>query len=42
MSGSDEIVKELDVRGLATFTAFANLAIKVKFEDRTIVRMQKG
>ena len=39
MSGSDQVVKELKVNGLATFTAFANHAIKVVFEDRTIVRM---
>ena len=36
------IVKEMSVNGLANFTAFANQAIKVVFEDRTIVRMQKG
>ena len=42
MSGSDQVVKEMSVSGLANFTAFANHAIKVVFEDRTIVRMQKG
>jgi hypothetical protein len=42
MSGSDFVVKELQVKGLATFTAFENKAIKVVFEDRTIVRMQLG
>ena len=39
MSGSDIIVKELSVKGLATFTAFANKAVKVVFDDRTIIRM---
>ena len=39
MTGSNEIVKEMSVNGLANFTAFANQAIKVVFEDRTIVRM---
>ena len=42
MSGSNVVVKEMSVNGLANFTAFANQAIKVVFEDRTIVRMQKG
>jgi hypothetical protein len=42
MSGSDVILKELQVKGLATFTAFENRAIKVVFDDRTIVRMQQG
>jgi hypothetical protein len=42
MSGSDIIVKELSVKGLATFTAFANKAVKVVFDDRTIIRMQHG
>ena len=42
MTGSDQVVKEMTVNGLATFTAFANHAIKVVFEDRTIIRMQKG
>ena len=32
----------MQVNGLAQFTAYANHAIKVHFEDRTIVRMQKG
>lgn len=42
MSGSSEVIKELQVKGLANFTAYANHAIKVVFEDRTIVRMQQG
>ncbi len=40
MSGSEYVVKEIQVKGLATFTAFQNKAIKVVFDDRTIVRMQ--
>jgi hypothetical protein len=39
MSGSDIVLKELSVKGLATFTAFANKAVKVVFDDRTIIRM---
>ena len=39
MSGSDQVIKEMTVGGLATFTAFANHAIKVVFEDRTKIRM---
>ena len=42
MSGSNEVIKEMEVNGLGKFTAFANHAIKVHFNDRTIVRMQKG
>jgi len=42
MSSSTEVIKELQVKGLASFTAYANHAIKVVFEDRTIVRMQQG
>lgn len=42
MSGSDEVVRELQVKGLACFTAYSNRAIKVVFDDRTIVRMQHG
>ena len=42
MSGSDGIVREMHVKGLASFTAYANRAIKVVFDDRTIVRMQQG
>lgn len=42
MSGSTEILREMEVNGLARFTAYANHAIKVHFDDRTIVRMQKG
>ena len=42
MSGSSEVVREMEVAGLARFTAYANYAIKVHFDDRTIVRMQKG
>jgi hypothetical protein len=42
MSGSDVIIKELQVKGLASFTAYENRAIKVVFDDRTIVRMQQG
>lgn len=42
MSGSDIVLKELSVKGLATFTAFENKAIKVVFDDRTIIRMQQG
>ena len=41
-SGSDEVIKEMEIQGLAKFTAFSNFAIKVLFDDRTIVRMQKG
>ena len=41
-SGSSGVVKEMSVQGLARFTAYDNFAIKVLFEDRTIVRMQKG
>ena len=32
----------MEVNGLGRFTAYANYAIKVHFDDRTIVRMQKG
>ena len=32
----------MEVNGLGHFTAYANHAIKVHFNDRTIVRMQKG
>ena len=42
MSGSSEVVREMEVNGLGRFTAYANYAIKVHFDDRTIVRMQKG
>jgi len=42
MSGCDVIVKELSVKGLGSFTAYANKAIKVVFDDRTIIRMQDG
>mmetsp|Transcript_1676 Transcript_1676/g.2328 ORF Transcript_1676/g.2328 Transcript_1676/m.2328 type:complete len:80 (-) Transcript_1676:416-655(-) len=42
MSGSTEVIREMEVQGLARFTAYANYAIKVHFDDRTIVRMQKG
>ena len=42
MSGSTEVLREMEVNGLARFTAYANRAIKVHFDDRTIVRMQKG
>jgi len=42
MSGSSEVVREMEVNGLGRFTAYANYAIKVRFDDRTIVRMQKG
>ena len=42
MSGSTEIIREMEVAGLANFTAYANHAIKVHFNDRTILRMQKG
>jgi len=42
MSGSAQVLREMEVTGLARFTAFANHAIKVHFDDRTIVRMQKG
>lgn len=42
MSGSTEVLREMQVQGLGGFTAYANCAIKVHFDDRTIVRMQKG
>ena len=42
MSGSSQVIREMEVNGLGRFTAFANHAIKVHFDDRTIVRMQKG
>ena len=42
MSGSTEVLREMQVQGLGSFTAYANYAIKVHFDDRTIVRMQKG
>ena len=42
MSGSTEVIREMEVNGLGRFTAYANHAIKVHFDDRTIVRMQKG
>ena len=42
MSGCDVVVKELSVKGLGSFTAYANKAIKVVFDDRTIIRMQDG
>ena len=42
MSGSTEVIREMEVAGLASFTAYANHAIKVHFNDRTILRMQKG
>jgi len=40
-SSSDQVVKEMDVKDLGHFTAFANRAIKAVFQDRTIVRMMK-
>lgn len=42
MSASNRVIRELEVKGLATFTAFENSSIKVVFDDRTIVRMQAG
>jgi len=42
MSGTSQVIREMEVNGLARFTAYANFAIKVHFDDRTIVRMQKG
>ena len=41
-SQQDAIYKEMEVAGLARFTAFCNKSIKVVFEDRTIVRMMLG
>ena len=41
-SKQDQIYKEMEVAGLAKFTAYTNKAIKVVFEDRTIVRMMQG
>ena len=38
----DEVLNNLEVKGLANFTAFHNKAIKVVFEDRTIVRMMQS
>ena len=32
----------MEVNGLGRFTAYSNHAIKVHFDDRTIIRMQKG
>ena len=42
MSGSTQVLREMEVNGLGHFTAYANHAIKVHFNDRTIVCMQKG
>ena len=44
MSGenSHKVVKELQMEGLAKFIAYGNRAIKVVFEDRTIVRLREG
>ena len=41
-SMQDQIYKELEVAGLAKFTAYCNKSVKVVFEDRTIVRMMLG
>ena len=38
---ADKIVKEMNVADLGHFTAYSNQAIKVVFQDRTIVRMMK-
>jgi hypothetical protein len=39
---SAEVFKEVEVEGLAKFTAYRNKAVKVAFEDRTIVRLGLG
>jgi hypothetical protein len=41
-SMQDQIYKEMEVTGLAKFTAYCNKVVKVVFEDRTIVRMMQG
>ena len=42
MSGSNHVVREMEINGLGRFTAYSNHAIKVHFNDRTLIRMQKG
>lgn len=32
----------MKVDGLASFTAYTNRSIKVRFEDRTVLRMKQG
>lgn len=39
---SAEVFKEMEIEGLAKFTAYRNKAVKVAFEDRTIVRLALG
>lgn len=41
-SMQDQVYKELEVDGLARFTAYCNRSIKVAFEDRTILRVAEG
>ena len=41
-SMQDQVYKEMEVPGLAKFTAYCNKVVKVVFEDRTIVRMMLG
>lgn len=41
-SMQDQLYKEMEVAGLAKFTAYCNKSVKVVFEDRTIVRMVHG
>ena len=38
----DQIYKEMEIDGLAKFTAYCNKQVKVVFEDRTIIRMIYG
>ena len=41
-SMQDQVYKEMEVAGLAKFTAYCNKAVRVVFEDRTIVRLMQG
>ena len=42
MSAPSEVLQEITLDDLGVFTAYANLSVKAKFNDRTIVRAQKG
>lgn len=41
-SHQDRVYKEITMEGMGHFTAYSNKAVKVVFEDRTLVRMMQG
>lgn len=41
-SGCDEVHHEMKIEALGTFTAYTNRCVKVRFEDRTVLRMKQG